>query len=544
MSARWRKFMKEARALIDRGAYPEAEQALLAAVREVEVAPDDREFLSETLYETGKLMVQIGSFEEAEEALLRALKIQEEIFGSQDKRVAATITALGKVYAPFENIEAEKQLRKAIEIYQNLNDPDVVFPIECLSLILLVRGRREERRLLLEELNERLQSQSKSKKHAPLLGKSYFLLAQFWEEENEVEAERLLKLALPLIVNDEKYSQVASDAALMLGKIQFRQNRYSEAESNFRLALRSFDLISKTSPHSTVEILCKLARLQIVSHRNYSEPEELLTRAASICNSNIPPLPTSNVILELDRLCETTGKFEVLERLRKELFESYKSIIDDARDRCQTSERVSYASAEACSISSLLRAQSRFEEAESYAAWAVEMETSAKGVKLVPSLLELGFVSFNLGKIEYAAELFDRCIQLKFDDNWYFPQLADALKLSMLLKRDTETKRLEQIANRLIDQYSINHEWCTGLCHRLSLVYLEAGNHEQCERYDARALSEAEQTPSNGTLIFAAMMESWAAQFRNSGSDKLSDAYEKRAAKVRIAAEKSASIPV
>ena len=58
MSAKWRKFMKEARALIDRGAYPEAEQALLAAVREVEVAPDDREFLSETLYETGKLMAR------------------------------------------------------------------------------------------------------------------------------------------------------------------------------------------------------------------------------------------------------------------------------------------------------------------------------------------------------------------------------------------------------------------------------------------------------------------------------------------------------
>lgn len=544
MSAKWRKFMKEARALIDRGAYPEAEQALLAAVREIEVAPDDREFLAETLYETGKLMVQIGSFEEAEEALLRALRIQEEIFGSEDKRVAATITALGKVYAPFENIEAEKQLRKAIAIYEGLNDPDVVFPIECLSLILLVRGRREERRLLLEELNERLQSQSKSKKNAPLLGKSYFLLAQFWDEENEVEAERLLKLALPLIANDDKHAQMASDAALMLAKIQFRQNRYAEAEANFKLALQPIDLISKTSAHSTVEILCKLARLEVVAHRNYSEAQELLTRAAGICNSNIPPLPTTNVILELDRLCEITGQYGVLERLRKELLESYKSIIDEARDRCQTSERVSYASAEACSLSSLLRRQGRVEEAETFAAWAVEMEESGKGVKLVPSLLELAFVAFSLGKIDDANALFDRCIQLKFDDNWYFPQLADALKLSILLNRNTETRRLEQIANGLIDQYSINHEWCTGLCHRLSLVYLEVGNDEQFEKYSARALSEAEKTPASGTLLFAAMMESWAAQYRIAGGANLSDSCEARAAKIRLAAEQSAAVKV
>lgn len=544
MSGKWRKFMKEARALIHKGAYSEAEQALLCAVREVEVAPDDREFLAETLYETGNLMAQIGSFEEAEEALLRALKIQEETYGLQHKSVAATMTALGKVYAPFENIEAEKQLRKAIAIYQELNDPDVVFPIECLSLILLVRGRREERRLLLEELNERLKGQSKSKKNGPLLGKSHFLLAQFWEEENEIEAERYLQLALPLLVKDDKHAQVASETALMLGKIQFRQNRYAEAETNFRLALKPLDLISKTAAHMTVEILTKLARLQVVAQRNYSEAEALLSQAATICQTSNPPLPTTNVILELDRLCEITGNFEVLERLRKDLFESYKVIIDEARDRCQTSERISYASAEACSISSLLRRQSRVEEAKVYAAWAVEMEESITGAKLVASLTELAFVYIGIDKVSEANALFDRIMQLKFDDNWYFPQLADALKLSMLLKRSSETSRLEQIASRLIEQYAVNHEWCTGLCHRLSLVYLEVGDHEKAERYNARAWSEAEQMTTKDTLICASMLESWAAQFRWAGSVQLGAEHDKRAAKIRAAAENLASMPV
>jgi len=533
VSAKWRKFMKEGRALIEKGAYPEAEQALLCAIREVETAPDDREFLAESLYEVGNLLVKIGSFEEAEEGLLRALKIQEEAFGPEHKTVAATLTTLGKVYAPFENVEAEKQLRRAISIYQNLNDPDVVFPIECLSLILLVRGRREERRLLLEELTDRMKAQSKSKKNGPLVGKSYFLLAQFWEEENETEAEQYLKQALSLLTGDDKHVQTTSEAALMLGKIQFRQNRFSEAQSNFKLALQPIELISKTSAHTTVEILCKMARLNVVAHRRYAEAEELLARAATICQTSIPPVPTASVILELDRLCELTGNYDVLERLRKELYEAHRATIDEAMDRCQATARVTHASTEACSISSLLRRQERFEEAESYAAAAVELDETAKGGKLVASLNELAFVYMGVGKVEEAAALFDRIMQLKFDDNWYFPQLADALKLSILLKRSSETSRLEQIANRLIEQYAVNHEWCTGLCHRMSLIYLEVGELEKSERYDSRAISEAEQMGTKNSLTFASMMETWAAQFRTAGSDSIASDHEKRAARIR-----------
>ncbi len=534
MSAKWRKFMKEARGLLDKGAYPEAEQVLLSAIRQVETAPDDREFLAESLYEIGNLLTKIGSFEEAEEGLLRALKIQEELYGSEHKSVAATLTALGRVYAPFESVEAEKQLRKAIDVYRKLNDPDVVHPIECLSLILLVRGKREERRLLLEELNERMRKQAKSKNKA-LVGKSLFLLAQFWEEENESEAERLLKEALANFASETKHSQATSEAALMLGKIQFRQNRFDEAENNFSLAMQPIEVISKTSAHTTVEILCRLARLKVVAHRDYLAAEELLAHAATICQSNVPPLPTSNVIIELDRLCEITGRYEILERLRKELLESYKAIIDDAMDRCQTTERTTYASTEACSISSLLRRQNRLEEAELFAVWAVEMDESSKGPKLVASLNELAFVCLGLGKVDEANALLDRILQLKFDDNWYFPQLADALKLSLMLGRNSESSRLEQIANRLIEQFAMNHEWCTGLCHRLSLVYLEAGKADKAERFTQRAIEEAEQMNTKDTLVFASMMDSWAAQFRLAGSETLGIEYDKRASKIRSA---------
>lgn len=539
---KWRKFMKEGRALAARGLNLDAEQAFLKAACEVENSAEHEDLFAETLHELGVLMTIVGSFEEAETFLLKSLKLKEGKFGKVHSDVAATVTALGKVYAPFENVEAELQLRRAIAIYEELDDVNVVSPVECLSLILLLRGKRQERLQLLEELNNRMES--KSGEHAALAGKSLFMLAQFWQEENERKSEELLVRALPLVCADDGQAQSAAEAALLLAKIQYRKQRFAEAEVNFKLALERADTLKQTSAHTTVEILSRLARLYMVVYRKFRPAEQLLMRAAAICQSHVPPLPTNNVLLEYDRLCEITGNYKNLERLRVELLEAFKSIIDEARDRCETAERSTYASTEACNLARLKRRQGRFDEAESYAKWAVATDEAGNSPRLVASLIELASVRLAAGKTEDASILCDRILQLKIDRDWYFPQLVDALRLFILLEREDDAHELEKIANEFIERFSGNHEWCTGLCHRLSLVYLEAGRKREARPFIDRALQEAEKMESKSSLFFAFMMESWAAQFRLAGSPQLSAEYEKRAVEIRKSVEASSNLLV
>lgn len=531
MTRKWQKQIEKAKSLAAKGSHLEAEQAYLTAMREVENVPKNRNLLSETLQQLGLLMTLIGSFDEAEGYLLRALALRKELYGELHEDVAATLTALGRIYAPYESEESEKLLRQAISIYQELNQASIVFPAEHLSTLYLLRGKREERRQLLAELVSRMETSSSDQ--APLLGKSLFMLAQFYEEDNEAEAEHLAIRSLPLLCADGAHAQAAAEAALLLGKIQMRRQNFDAARTSLELACAQGELTPLTSAHTRVEALIKLARLYCVAHKDYSEAEQLLSRASTICQSQVPPLPTHNVILEYEKLCEFTDNFSSLERLRRELLDAFKSIIDDARDRCETGERTAYASGEAVNLSRLLRRLKRVDEAAHFAQWAVETDEVGNSAKLTASLLEFAAVRLDEGRLDEASELLTRVLQLKFDENWYFPQLADALKLCFLLGREDDAAHLRRIANGFIQRLSSNHEWCKGLCHRLSLVYLEAGRKEEATQLVEKAIKEAEQAEPVDTLFFAYLLESWAAQFRLAGDAELFKRYNQRAQSIR-----------
>ena len=539
MSRKWKKQIEKAKELATKGLHLEAEQAYLVAIREVENVSESRHLLSETLQELGLLMTVIGSFDEAEVYLLRALALRKELYGDLHEDVASTLTALGRIYAPYESEESEKLLRQAISIYQELNKASVVFPAEHLSTLYLLRGKREERRQLLTELVSRMEKNSADSE--PLLGKSLFLLAQFHEEDNDAEAERLSLRALSLLCADESNAQTAAEAALLLGKIQMRKQGFDAAKESFKLALQQAELVPQTSAHTQVELLTKFARLNCIAYRNYGEAERLLSRATDICQSQVPPLPTHNVILEYEKLCEFTGNYATLEKLRRGLLDAFKSIIDEARDRCETGERTAYASSEAINLSRLLRHLERFDEAAELAEWAVELDEAGSSSKLTASLLELALVRFERQELEAASDLLTRVLQLKFDENWYFPQLADAIKLSILLGREYDASQLRRIANSFIHKFSNNHEWCKGLCHRLSLVYLETGRREEAVQLTEKAIKEAEQAEPVDTLFFAYLLESWAARFRLAGAADLFEQYQQRAQGIRDASRASVS---
>lgn len=529
--------MKTARELVNQGLHLEAERAFLTAIREVENTEKDRALYSESLHELGLLMTVIGSFDEAEGYLLRALTIREDLFGELNSDVAATLTALGRIYAPYESEESEKLLKRAIAIYQQLDQSQVVYPAEHLSTLYLLRGKREERRKLLAELVSRMEARSDSE--GPLVGKSLLMFAQFHEEDNESESERLLARAIPLLCADDTQAQAAAEAALLIAKIQMRKHKFADAESNFKLAIDRADITAQTSAHTSVEILTRLARLYCIVHKRYNAAEQLLARATAICQSQIPALPTHNVILEYERLCEFTGNYDSLEKLRRELLDAFKSIVDEARDRCETGERLAYASNESVNLSRLMRQQKRLDEAGSLAEWAVATDEKSNSAKLVGSLIELANVRFEQERFEESNDLCTRVLQLKFDQNWYFPHLADALRLALLLGRQSDAAHLKRVANEFIQKFSSNHEWCKGLCHRLSLVYLELGLKDEADQLIEKALKEAELAEPTGTLYFAYLLESWAAQFRLAGDRDLASCYDQRAAGIRDSIEVS-----
>ncbi len=540
MSKRWKELMERAGALAAEGANLEAEKIYLDAVGSVEKNQRHRNLLAETFQQLGLLMTVIGSFDEAEGYLLRALAIRKEVHGELHEEVAETLTALGRIYAPYESEESEKLLREAISIYQELGEASIVFPAEHLSTLFLLRGKREERRQLLAELVSRMEVGVQNK---PLLGKSLFMLAQFHEEDNESESERLAERAVPLLCDDVKFAQSAAEAAMLLAKLQMRKQNFAAAEQNFRLAIEQATLSPQTSAHTQVEALTRLARLKSIAAKNYKGAETHLAEAALICRSQVPPLPTHNLIVEYEKLCEFTKDFESLENLRRESLDAFKSIIDDSRDRCQADERSAYASGEAVNLSRLLRRIGRLDEAADFAKYALETDERVNSPKLVGSLLELAAVRFDQQEFEEANELCTRALQLKFDGNWYFPQLADALRLTILLGRDQDARHLRNIANDFMQRFASNHEWSKGLCHRLALVYLEVGSKTEADQLLKRALREAEQAEAVNTLFFAHLLESWAAQFRLIGDGDLSAGYELRAQIIRDRLGVAASSP-
>lgn len=540
MSKKWKELMERAATLAAEGAHLEAEKIYLDAVGAVERNQKNQNLLAETLQKLGLLMTVIGSFDEAEGYLLRALAIRKELHGELHEEVADTLTALGRIYAPYESEESEKLLRKAISIYQELGEPSIVFPAEHLSTLFLLRGKREERRQLLAELVSRMENGVENK---PLLGKSLFMLAQFHEEDDESESECLAERAVPLLCGDVKFAQSAAEAAMLLGKLQMRKQNFVAAQQNFGLAIEQAILTPQTSAHTQVEALTRLARLKAIAAKNYKGAETHLAEATLICRSQVPPLPMHNVILEYEKLCEFTNEYESLEKLRRESLDAFKSIIDESRDRCQADERSAYASAEAVNLSRLLRRLGRLDEAADFAKYAVETDERVTSPKLVGSLLELAAVRFEQQRLEEANELCTRVMQLKFDGNWYFPQLADALRLTILLGRDQDARHLRNVANGFMQRFTSNCEWSKGLCHRLALVYLEVGSKTEADQLLERALRAAEQAEPVNTLFFAHLLESWAAQFRLIGDVDLSFEYDLRAQTIRDRLRVSASLP-
>ncbi len=519
MSRKWQKHLDDARLYSAKGQYEEAERVLLEAMRICEKTGKKDLRLAETLHEMGVVLVHTGSFEEAEEALLRALAIREHELGKVHSDVAATLTALGKVLAPFESEEAEKRFRQAISIYHELDESAVVYPVEQLATLLLLKGRSAERGTLLEALVERLRSLKKRADPA-LKGKSLAMLAAYYEESDEHRAEQLLLESIPLFDSATGLTQIKAESHLMLGKVQYRQTRFDECQKSFAAAFDSATAALPGAKFVAIEASIRLARVAMVFECQYDEAQKYLDRAVEICREHAPGQPPQNLILEFECLAEFSGDYSELLSLRKELLQSHQCSAEDARDKCEMTELSKYATAESCNIARLLLRLGKANEAESYARWAVATDEQCRSPKIVNSLITLADTLVSQGKAEEASSVCDRVFFVKTDNNWYFPQLIELIRVVLLLDRSDDAQRLEAFAQRLIEQYSGDNEWTSGLCQRLAIVYSSVSRYSEASELIQRALSAVEAAEQSG-LFLAFKLESWSCQFIKVGDETI-----------------------
>ncbi|MBX9671094.1 MAG: tetratricopeptide repeat protein [Candidatus Obscuribacterales bacterium] len=531
MSRKWQKHLEDARLYSAKGQFEEAERVLLEAMRICEKTGKKDLRLAETLHEMGVVLVHTGSFEEAEEALLRALALREQELGKVHRDVAATLTALGKVLAPFESEAAEKRFRQAISIYHELDESDVVFPVEQLSTLLMLKGRGSERGTMLEALVYRMRS-LKKKADAGLKGKSLSMLAAYYEESDEHRAEQLLLESIPLFARADSMTQILAESNLLLGKIQYRQSRFEASQANFSAAFECASAALPGARFVAIEASIRLAKVSMVLDCRYDDAEKYLDRAVEICRQHASGQLPQNLILEYESLVEFSGNYNDLLTLRKELLRSHQFSVEDARDKCEMTELSKYATAESCNIARLLLRMGQASEAESYARWAVSMDDQCRSPKIVNSLIALADTLAAQGQRDEASAVCDRIFLAKTDNNWYFPQLIELLRVVALLNRNEDAERLEVVAQRLIQQYSGDNDWVGGLCQRLALVLSALSRPSEASALMERAL-RAVDAGEQGGLFLAFKLECWSRQFINVGDDALGKELAARAKQLR-----------
>jgi Flp pilus assembly protein TadD len=131
-----------------RGAYSSAEGVLRRALVAVETDPSARRELAATLSALGKLYFRQGDYEYAEPHLLRLLELKQQDLGRDHPEVAAVLTSLAALRGALgRHDHAEQLLRKALAIRERVSPPNAAAVVNVrakLADAVAAQGRRDE----------------------------------------------------------------------------------------------------------------------------------------------------------------------------------------------------------------------------------------------------------------------------------------------------------------------------------------------------------------------------------------------------------------
>ncbi|KAL0542493.1 hypothetical protein IC582_022607 [Cucumis melo] len=250
------------------------------------------------LFSLGNLMLKEGKGKDAETCFARIVNIYKKLYGEKNGKVGMAMYSLANAkYARGEADEAVTLYRRALEIIKDSNDMAVddstteKMRID-LAELLHVLGRGNEGRELLEEcllINERL----KGKEHPSSVKHLVNLAASYSRSKNYVEAERLLRIGLDIMIkavgSDDQsitvpmldlavtlYNLKQDDEAeqLALEVLRIRENAFGKDSLPVGEALDCLVSIQSRLGKDESELLKLLKRILRIQEREFGDDGE------------------------------------------------------------------------------------------------------------------------------------------------------------------------------------------------------------------------------------------------------------------------------
>ena len=269
-------------ALIDQRRMDDAEVPIRQGLAIVEgQLGSNHEIVGAHLEGLASLLAYQNQWQEAIEVSERALEIYETKLGPEHPRIVPVLGRLGDIYSASGNFEEyNRLLYRQIEIWEATlgpEHPEMVQRMMALASIVKNQGEPEKaKEMMLEGL-------AKLERHFgddhPSLGYPLYRVASFLRSLREYEdAETMARRSVEAY---EKAGQVPYIVWFSLARTLMGQERYEEAEDNFRMALvTGEDQMGPDYPLISW-VLLPYARL-CVSQQRYGEAERMTERALGI----------------------------------------------------------------------------------------------------------------------------------------------------------------------------------------------------------------------------------------------------------------------
>lgn len=272
--------------LREKNHFEEAERCFRNAMKiEEEIFGSDHTYFALVAGNLGQLLHDTDRLSEAEPLMRRILEIDEKALGSVNQRVATDLNNLSALLQDMNRVsEAEPLIRRALKIDEKLlgeDHPDVARDLTNLATLLLAKTSCAEAEPLMRRALQ-IDEHSFGCNHPKVALDLNNLVVLLLTTNRTSEAEPLIRRALTI---DEtsfglNHPRVARDL-LNLSALLKEWKRYSEAEPLMRRALSISEAVFGDDHPCVADHLSHIAQLLLLTNR-LSDAEPLMRRSLKI----------------------------------------------------------------------------------------------------------------------------------------------------------------------------------------------------------------------------------------------------------------------
>jgi serine/threonine-protein kinase len=244
----------------------------------------DPEMQSDMQATLGGIYEKLGKLDMAEPLLVSALDGRRKALGSENRKVAGSLVALGLLRSDQGKLDdAENLIRQAVEMDRRVvpaRDPDLAKAMVALGAVLEVHGKYDEARPVLEEALK-LQPQNADATAASAENLTELANVEFYQSRyDRAESLNQQALAIDRRLFGERHPAVAQQLN-NLGAIAMNRGNYAASEADYREALSITEAWYGADHPETAANLTALAQ-PITSQGRLAEAQSLVERALAI----------------------------------------------------------------------------------------------------------------------------------------------------------------------------------------------------------------------------------------------------------------------